>query len=153
MYKLNKNKMMFVLLGLITSFSLGRFSSSHSVEVKEIEKTVYRDREQRINKEKLHTTIRKITKPDGTKIVEKVVDSSSDSSSVSERELDQSKQKQSISISRPEWSVGLYTTTQKSILGTVDKRILGPIFFGVYGRSEMPVRLPIEAGVGLRLEF
>jgi hypothetical protein len=149
----NKNKLLLSVLALVAAYSVGRFSSPKRVEIEEREKIIYRDRIIQDDKHHTRTEIRETLLPDGTKIVETITDNKRETVTDSRREMEKEEYQKSVSINQSDWSVGLYTTTKKSILMTIDRRILGGLFLGVYGRSEMPIRYPLEVGVGLRLEF
>jgi hypothetical protein len=148
-----KQKYIIGMLALVAAFSAGRFMGPKEVRIEEREVIRYRDTTRIDDKHNVRTRIIETLQPDGTKTVETIHEDTSQIVTDTKHELDSEKSKESFSMNKPDWSIGLYTTTQKSMLMTVDRRILGPIFLGVYGRSEMPVRFPIEAGVGLRMGF
>ncbi len=149
--KANKNKLLFAGLALVAAFSAGRFLGPRSMETKEIEKVVYREKASQDDKKQVRVETRETILPDGTRIVENISDTKTETRTDSERSLDSEKTKVSIQTDKPQWSVGLYTD-RKFLAGTIDRRILGGVFLGVYGRTELPLSTP-ELGLGLRLEF
>lgn len=90
------------------------------------------------------TITRTVERPDGTKeILQTVVDRSQQASTT---KVDIQKTK------RPDWLVGVSAGSQLSRLdaiygASVDRRILGPVFGGIYGRTDG------EFGLSVRLEF
>lgn len=103
-----------------------------------------------IIQEHVHTVIQTVTKPDGEVVKTEVSDnnsvdtvkSSSDSSSSTVT-----------TYSKPQWKVQGLAGLNLSSISTpiygagVERRILGPIFAGVYGKSNS------EAGLSVSLEF
>ena len=132
------------------SFSAGRFLSPRQVEIKEVEKVVYKDREVKDEEKRTRSVRRRVVSPDGTKTIEVVRET--DRQSHTEKETDVSKEtsKEVKTVSQPNWSVGIYRGTD-GISATLDRRILGGFFLGIHGRSDLQSRP--EFGIGIRLEF
>jgi hypothetical protein len=127
----NRNKMKLAMLALVCTFAVGYLYGRGNPT----ERIVYKEK----TSEDTSKRTKKTKLPDGTIIVEKIVETHSESDKTVEQN------------NRRDWSVGLYSN-QLFIAGTVDRRILGNLFFGVYGRTDLPFGRP-EAGIGLRLEF
>ena len=54
---------------------------------------------------------------------------------------------------KPQWSVGAYTNVNTDrFLLTVDRRIIGNVFAGVYGSYDVQ-RNDLAGGLGIRIEF
>lgn len=89
-------------------------------------------------------------KPDGTVVTRREIKDRS-TTKKSGKEKSQSKE-QTINI-RPQWSVGLYTVPygEQRVITTIDRRIIGNLSVGVYGRLTRD--FDNEVGVGLRFEF
>lgn len=137
--KLNK-KILVYILGALGLFALGRYTApvSTKTEVKVVEVIKEVEKKNEIKRERV------IEKPDGTKVTERTTETHT------ERETDTFKdsQKKESKTTTKQWSIGVY----KNIIGdsytlTVDRQILGPIYLGVYGRSDS------EFGFGIRFEF
>lgn len=146
---LNKSKV--YILILIAAFSAGRFTGPKTIETKEVEKIVFRDKVIKDQNKKVRLETRETTLPDGTKVKETIRSRDTDTHINTSREVDSSKESESKTSNQSTWSVGVYTN-KEFLAGTVDKRIIGGVFLGVYGRTQLPVSKP-EFGVGLRLEF
>lgn len=149
--KTNLNKYKYFVLALVITFVAGRFTGPRQTETKEVEKIIYKERETKDEKTNIRSERRETTLPDGTKIVEIIRDRKSESHTDSSVEANKETSKDVKTINKPGWSVGLYSN-REVIAGTIDRRILGGLFLGVYGRSILPLNKP-EVGVGLRLEF
>jgi hypothetical protein len=146
-----ENKTLLAGILILVAFFAGRFTGPKRVETKEVEKIVYKDRVVKDDKRETRLETRETILPDGTIIRETIKVSKKESSTDSRREYASEKEKQSSSSSQSQWSVGLYSD-RKFLAGTIDRRILGGLFLGLYGRSDLEKPDP-EVGVGLRLEF
>lgn len=85
-------------------------------------------------------------RPDGTVIVE--TETNTDKRSETRKDT------QSVAdLVKPQWSVGAYTNVNTDrFLLTVDRRIIGNVFVGVYGAYDVQ-RNDLSGGLGLRIEF
>lgn len=84
-------------------------------------------------------------KPDGTVIRRREIKDRSEIKS-------QTELKQTVTVAKPQWSVGAYRDFLKPGYSlTVDRRIIGNVFVGVYG--QLSETGDTGAGVGLRIEF
>lgn len=135
-------QLIILILVAVAAFSSGRFFGPTKAETKEVEKIVYKERVD-INR---HVDKKETLLPDGTKITE----TSTTTKKTSDKSIDQQKEKLTLIENKPNWSAGLYKS-QDGYLGTVDRRILGSVFLGVYGRTS--ANKPNEFGIGLRMEF
>jgi hypothetical protein len=149
--KTNLNKYKYIVLALLMAFVAGRFTGPKEVETKEIEKIVYKEREIKNEKTRTRSEVRETTLPDGTKIREIIRNRESEENSDTRREASEERSKESKSTNQANWSVGLYSN-REIIAGTIDKRLFGGMFVGIYSRSGLPLSKP-EFGLGLRLEF
>lgn len=149
-----KTKVIIALVLLVAAFSAGRFSNPKNVEVKEVEKTVYRDRITQDDKHHVRTEIRETLLPDGTKITETITDNNKESHTDSQRESLTEKQKEmKITSNQSQWGVGVYTnTTFNKYSVTIDRRIFGGLFLGVNPRMELP-GAKMDVLFGARVEF
>lgn len=148
----SKFKYGMLALCLIIGFSVGRFVGPKSVETKEVEKIVYKDRVIKDEKKNIRVETRETTLPDGTKIKEVIKDRKTETHTDANRETSSEKISESKTSNKSQWSIGLYTN-REFIAGTIDRRILGGLFLGVYGRSDLGRLTGPELGLGLRLEF
>lgn len=136
---------------VLVGFSIGRFMGPSYLETKktEVSSTKTAQSAQEDKHERVET--RETTRPDGTRVVETVRDTDTRSKTSSEASSLSKKEESLVSRSQSQWSVGLYTN-KEVVAGTVDRRIIGGLFLGIYGRSSIPLAQP-ELGLGLRLEF
>lgn len=147
----NYKKILIIALISVASFSAGKFLSPKNVEVREVERVVFKDRIIQDDRQETHTRTKETVLPDGTRVKETFRDQVKESKRDENREQVTDKEKTSITNNRSSWSVGLYTN-KEMVAGTIDRRILGGLFIGIYGRSPIPLQKP-EIGLGLRLEF
>lgn len=140
-----------LLIGMIAlaSFSAGRFLGPREVETKEVEKIVYKEREVKDETKDTKSTRKEIVRPDGTREIEIIRETQKAAHSDTQSETSQEKLSESKTTNAPNWSVGLYKGSD-GYLGTLDRRILGGLFIGVYGRTD---GRSSDYGVGVRLEF
>ncbi len=132
-------------------FSVARFIGPKNVETKEVEKVVYKDRVIKDEEKEIHVETRETTLPDGTKIKESIRDRKTQTQTDTSRDSSSETIKESKTSNQSSWSVGLYTN-KEFLAGTIDRRILGGLFLGVFSRTNIPLGRP-EFGVGARVEF
>ncbi len=149
--KLDLKRIGLTCLYVAIAFSVGRFMGPSDVETKEVEKVVYKDRVVTNDQKETHVETRETVLPDGTRIKEVIRDRKQQSTSDSNREVASEKSQESKTSNRPNWSIGAYTN-KEFVASTIDRRILGGLFLGVYGRTNIPYSNP-EYGLGLRLQF
>jgi len=136
---------------LVAAFSAGRFSTPKQVEIKEVEKIVSNEKESKDETKDFRIETKETTLPDGTKIKETVREKKKDTHLDASRETSTEKESLTKISNQSQWSVGVYTN-KEVISATIDRRIFGGIFLGVYGRMNIPYS-NLEYGAGLRLEF
>lgn len=135
-----KYKIIFValLIGMLIGVYMGRATVSHQTTSisKKKETSKYKDVKEVV-------TIRE--SKDGTKVttIER------DAKELEVKEIE--KHKQTKIDFKPQWSTGVYLTTRQYMVMTLDRRILGPISLGVYGRVNQS--FDHELGIGVRFEF
>lgn len=146
------NKKIIVLAAVLVAFLAGRYFSPKQVETKEVEKIVYKEKERSNEDRHTHVEIQEITLPDGTKVVQTVSDERTHAEREASKETETSREVSSKSNSlQPQWSIGIYTD-KETVDGSVDRRILGGLFIGIHGHSELHDLKP-RVGLGLRLEL
>lgn len=108
-------------------------------------------KEVRKDYEDVKENTRVIERPDGTK--ETITDRTARRVIETDISKEKDKSKSIVSSVKPQWSVGAYMalTEPNEYLLTVDRRILGNIYIGAYGRTQN-LNIP-EAGIGIRIEF
>ncbi len=148
---MNRNHFILLFVALAAAFSAGRFMGPKQVEVKEVEKIVYKERVSSDETKNTNFEIIETTLPDGTKTRHRIRQRSTQTRLDSSKEADIERSKDIKTTLQSDWSVGVYRS-REAFAATIDRRILGGIFLGVFGRSELPVSTP-EVGIGLRLEF
>lgn len=147
---MEKYKFIGLALLVAASFSAGRFLGPKQVETKEVEKIVYRDREVKDESKDTKSTRKEVIRPDGTREIEIVREAQTQKHSDTSREQVTEKTSETKTLNAPDWSLGLYRG-QDYYLATLDRRIAGSLFLGVYARSDLKTKP--EVGVGIRLEF
>jgi hypothetical protein len=149
---MSKNQMKLAVVLLLAAFCAGRFSSPKSVEIKEVEKIVYKENEKSNEQKDTHFKVIEKTLPDGTKIKKTVRDSTQKSEKETQKDIASETERSSKTSSQSsQWSLGLYTSG-RFYAGTIDRRILGGLFLGAYGRMNIPYS-NFEYSLGVRLEF
>lgn len=146
-----KNKILIAICSIAIGFSAGRFLGPKEVEIKEVEKIVYQEREVKDEKKDTKSTRREIVRPDGTREIEIVRETQKETHSDSSKETESETISQKKSSNQSNWSAGYYTDKKEHLL-TVDRRILGGVFLGVYGRSNKTLN-DTGYGIGIRIEF
>lgn len=137
---------------LVIAFLAGRFASPKKTEIKEVEKIVIQKEEKKNDNRSIRVETQETVLPDGTKTVHTISQENS-SSEVESRSVSSNERSKTSKIDsdRPQWSIGLYTD-KETIDGSVDRRILGGLFIGIHGHSELSNPHP-KVGLGLRLEL
>jgi hypothetical protein len=127
-----------VVVLLAVGVAIGRYSLPARVETREVVKEVERKERQRHTE----TVIRE--QPDGSKETRIVEDthSTSDSEATAER--------QRLELSAPNWRLTAGYATDRAYSLGVERRLIGPLFIGVSGRSGPR---GTDAGLFLGLEF
>lgn len=144
------------IIGLIlicVAFFAGRHFSPKTVEIKEVENIVIKKEEKKDENRNITVETKETVLPDGTKVTHTIShDQSQTRTDTKTSETSEKERTSKSSSEQAQWSVGLYTD-KAHLLGTIDRRILGGLFIGVYGHSELSRPMPPEVGIGLRLEF
>lgn len=136
---------------LVAVFVAGRFSSPKEVEIKEVEKVVYKERETTEEDKKTRSTRRETINTDGSRTIEVIRETDKKSRTDSQIETESERVSEGRTVNQSNWSLGLYRGSE-SFSATLDRRIYGGLFLGVYGRSDLTLNNR-EFGVGLRIEF
>lgn len=120
-----------LLLGI--SFAYGRYSAPKSTEIKEITKEVVKTEKEYV--------IRDIKKPDGTTVHEVVEVNKTEQSKVESSDT-------KVTVKKPDYKVSIipqysFDTNKITYGGSVEKRISGPIFVGIYADSDKRIGLSV----------
>jgi hypothetical protein len=145
-----KNLKWTILVGVI-GFVLGGLFQPKEVEVREVEKIVYKEQITKKSNIKRDVNKRETIKPDGTKVIETVTSTSRDSQSDSNISSEQEKSK-STKVNN-NWHISVLYSP--SIMGIQDqtyaldiqRRILGNLFLGASASTQKQI------GVSIGLEF
>ncbi len=148
---MNIKKLSLPIVIALLAFSAGKFLSPKQVEIKEVEKIVYKERVVKDEDKKSRVERRTTTLPDGTKITETVRDSESQTRTDSSKEGSTERSKESSTTNQSQWSIGLYKSNE-AYTGTIDTRILGGVFVGV-SFHKAPGVSHVDVAAGLRVEF
>jgi hypothetical protein len=147
------NTFRWVIIGLITvsaSFFAGRYSNP-TKEIVRIQ-TVEVEVERKERDVEVVRTETKVEKPDGTRVTQtetrEVERTREESVSTKDKSNEHIRE-----FGRAQWSVGLYSTLDQKVAVTVDRRVFGNVFAGVYGSVDPYNRRDYALGVGLRFEF
>jgi hypothetical protein len=148
---MNFKKLGLIILLTLSAFSAGHYLGPKKVEIKEVEKIIYKERETTEEDKKTRSTRRETINPDGTRVVEIIRETDKKTRTDSQVEVDSERTSETKSVNQSQWSVGLYRSTS-SYSATIDRRILGGLFIGVHGHSDHTLNNR-ELGIGLRIEF
>ena len=126
----------------VVSFLSGKFLGPARVEIKEVEKIVYKEN-QEIKK---NYSKKEVILPDGTKTIETTINSDKHSEVNSET----SKEKDTITTNRPDWhlSVGYELNADKvqSYSLSIQKRIFSELYIGVSANTQQTFGVSIGLG-------
>jgi hypothetical protein len=132
-------------------FLAGRFLSPKETEIKEVEKIVYRETTSKNEDKKTRSVRRVIVLPDGTKSTEITRETEKKTQETSKVEAKKEKVSEIKTKAQSDWSIGVYGNSNEFV-STIDRRILGGIFIGAYGRSNRDLN-DRQYGFGVRFEF
>jgi sortase (surface protein transpeptidase) len=142
------------VLLLAISFSAGKFLSPAKVSEKIVEKIVYREASYTEEDDDQITTQRTTKKSDGTLITETILEKKQSEVTATSKESESYHMTSRTTENKSQYSVGLYTSTRRDLLLTLDRRLFGGVSVGVYGLYDPSQRfIDTRVGVGLRLEF
>jgi len=145
------NKYLMMVLGAVAlaglGYSFGRYVQPAQVQIK----TQVQIKEVEVARKNVVTVTHEEKKPDGTMIIDtRIEDKSTETTKTDTKE----KTTETITNLKPQWKVqGLAgISLDKSFVGEVygvgvERRIIGPIFVGVYGKTSK------EVGLSLSVEF
>jgi hypothetical protein len=149
---MNLKKAIIPLAVILVSYSIGRYSSPAKVEIKEVERVVYKENESKDRNLNSNEHYIETVRPDGTIIKERIkikeYQTRTDRSSESERESS----KEKLIENRPDWSFGLVYEPivpgfqEERYTGIIERRILGEIYLGLAGSSEGTFGLSFSIG-------
>lgn len=126
-------------------YATGRYLQPAKVEIRIEEKI----KEVEVVKHDVRTVIREVTRPDGTKETETVIEDKTQESRQKESER---KEEKIVTNDKPQWKANVLLTTKQGLLGpaygaSVERRILGPIFAGAFANTDKVI------GVTVGIEF
>lgn len=136
----------------VAAFSLGRFSGPKKVEFKEVQRTVYIEKEQKEKEQNVKETEKETRFPDGTIVKEKTKTKETQTKSETKTEAFQSKETVRKVESRPSWRVGLgYSISievghEVSYSLEIDRRLIGEIYLGGVVSTDKTVGLVLSLG-------
>ncbi len=150
---MNFKKYLVAIALLLAAYTTGRFSGPSKVEIKEVEKIVYRESETKDRNLNSNETSKETRLPDGTVIIEKIKNkeyetrSERNTSTQSERILEKKTE------ARPNWHMGvvyepaIMETQAVRYTGLIERRIMGEFYIGLSGSSEKTVGLSFSLGL------
>lgn len=146
-----KNYVIIVIL-LAVAYTAGRFTGPKKVEIKEVERVVYKEREQSTKDKHVTTVKREETKPDGTKVKEttRTVDERTETDRG--REINTVKETIKVVSNRPDWRLSVayipnIPTYQTEVYRfDLQRRIIGEIYAGVQVDTNKTIGLSISIG-------
>lgn len=148
---INKTHLITVVLCLVC-FSAGKFLTSPKVDIKEVEKIVYKERST-TKTDTNHTVDKKETiKPDGTRIIE--TSSSTQRTSDKKTDIDTAKDssKSHVTESRPDWHITatyipvMYGHSIQSYGLDIQRRIFSEMYLGVSVSTQKTIGVSIGIG-------
>lgn len=125
-------------------YSIGRFTGPTKIEVKEVQKVVYKERVRRDRE----TSERETHRPDGTVVKERETRTVTDRN----RDVDSETSKETKTTSRPNWRInGGYIPAIQNFQETryqlgIERQIIGEIYAGVIATSDKTVGVTISIG-------
>lgn len=145
--------MALVLAGV--AYATGRYLQPAEVKIKTEVKTEVVEVEVEKVRTEVRTIVREITKPDGTVIREEVTENIDENTNVTKNEENTQikKEKQVLNL-KPQWKVQAQVGTDIDFTGElsyrigVERRIIGPVFGGVYANTNLQ-----EVGLSISMEF
>ncbi len=145
-------KQLIAILVIALAYLAGRYSSPSEVEIREVEKIVYKESKSKDQNENIKKHKKKTVLPDGTIIEEEISEKEKETRTKTETQIDQEKESYSKITNRPSWSVGLvYEPAIKGFqqvhyTGLIEKRMFGEVYLGLAGSDEGTFGLVFRLG-------
>jgi hypothetical protein len=136
MVDMNQKMVIGAVVIAVVAFSLGRFTGPKKVEVKEVQKTVYVEKEQREREQNVTETEKETRFPDGTVVREKTKTKETQSKTKTSTEARETKVSERSIESRPSWRIGIaYEVSIESGREVhysliLERQLLGEIYLG-----------------------
>lgn len=141
----NLKKISIILVISACSFLIGKYSTRPAIEIKEVEKTVFKERidiSRNVNK-------KEVIKPDGTRIIEisSITNQRSDTSIHKELSKDQK------TTSRPDWRINLIYQPKIDVLqdqvvtADIQHRLFSEVYIGAFVTSQKTVGVSLGIGI------
>lgn len=149
---MNQKLVITVIVIAAVAFALGRFSSPKKMEVKEVEKIVYRDRETKEKDQNVKEVEKETRLPDGTVIKEKTKIKETQSRTLTETESQKDQRSEKRIENRPSWRIGLsyevpYRDVQEVHYSLIlERRLFGEVYFGGIISTDRTVGLMLSFG-------
>lgn len=141
------------ILGAIICFAVGYGSAKHQ-STSEVKLTKTEVQTHETSKAREHTVTTIEEKPDGTKLTQ--IDQRAEAATDEQQTSTQSITDTKTTSAQDQWTAGLYKT-QSSYVGTIDRRVLGPVSIGLVVRQPSvgfyPQLATPEVGVGITVSF
>lgn len=142
------NTRLYVLIALlliVIGYALGYYTLPQKV----VTQTVTEVKTVTVIQHDVQTVTKEIIKPDGTKEIDTVTTDKSVDTSKSEEKIDKTK---IVEIGKPQWKANVQFSPKETkyayVYGVqIERRILGPVFLGVFGNMDRTL------GVSVGLEF
>jgi SRSO17 transposase len=144
-----KFKILTIGLVIAASFSAGRFLTSPEIQIKEVEKIVYRESTEQKHNQSTVTKSKETKLPDGTVITEQVSRTKEASETKSETEMDKTKETLKVTENRPDWHLNvsnLYGSDSQSYTIDIQRRIIGEVYLGINVSTSKQVGFSIGIG-------
>jgi hypothetical protein len=147
-----KYQLIIAAILIVIAFAFGRYTTPDKVVVKTEIKEIIVEKESAKKDVAISETTEEIIiiKPDGTKIVKKKNKKEEKKKEETNKESVVAKEEKHEEIkekAKPQWGIGgMYQPS--SVYGLViDRRIIGPVFLGVWGKSDL------DFGLSVKVEF
>lgn len=134
------------------AFSIGRLFGPKSVEVKEVEKVVYKERQDKDREQNVRKTEKETRLPDGTVIKERTETKETETHTRVQTETSSERTLERSETNRSDWLVSVgYEPAIKDIQDvhyslSLQRRIVGELYLGVSARDDKTAGLTVSLG-------
>lgn len=145
-----KTTIVAVIVAVVGAFFTGQMFAPKEVEIKEVERVVYKERKQVEEKSDKQVRRKTITLPDGSKVVDEIITTKKRSRKKQDIALEDVKVKEKKVKIRPEWRAGViysppYRQRENYII-TVEKRLFSEVYMGVSASTNQTYGISISIG-------
>lgn len=146
---MNQKKLIAAGAALVIAFLAGRYFGPQEVQIKEVEKVVYKESLKQDRNQNVREVEKETRLPDGTVIKERIKTKETETLTDYRTEIEKRKEKSQVITSRPDWRLGLVyepaipNHQEDAYTGLIERRIFSEIYLGVSIGNELGVILSI----------